>query len=234
MPPFKFSLLNKHRKGIFTCLSLLTLVSLFFAIYLGVRAPDDYLQGVYAKIMYIHIPCAWFSLGLYCMTGLLSVGYIAIKNPNFDIAAYACAKAGIVYTLITLVTGAIWGKPTWGTWWVWDARLTSMLVLFFIYFGYLALRNTYFEEGKAAMASSIFAVIGLVNIPIIKFSVHLWNTLHQESSFLGAKGITIHQDFLYPLIASGLFFLFYTCIVLALLILKTAYKRRYKKYYYIA
>lgn len=223
----KISHIEKHYKKLLMVLSLFASALFIIASYLIVYAPDDYLQGILAKIMYIHVPCAWFGLALYCLLGFAALGFIIFKNPIYDIIAYSAAPIGITFTLITLITGSIWGKPTWGAWWVWDARLTSMLVLFFIYFGYLALRTAYSDENKSAVTSSIFAIIGLINIPIIKFSVHLWNTLHQGSSFFGSKGLMIDNSMLIPLIAAVLFFVFFTCIIMTLRILNITYRRQF-------
>ncbi len=179
---------------------------MFIATYnVFVYIPDDYLQGVYFKILYIHVPAAWLSLGLYVAVAGFAGLYLVMSNPIYDIVARAIAEIGIMYTFLTLLSGAIWGKPTWGTWWVWDARLTSMLLLFFIYAAYLALRANFTNQVRAAKVASIFALIGLVNIPIIKFSVYLWSTLHQKSTFFKLAP-SMHSSMLPPLLlmASGL------------------------------
>jgi heme exporter protein C len=170
-----------------------------YGLFQVTGAPEDYLQGIYAKIMYIHVPSAWLSLAYYAMLAISCAAFLISLNPFYDIAALALATTGVAMTLITLITGAIWGKPTWGTWWVWDARLTSVLILFFIYAAYLTLRFT-IERARAAKISAIFAIVGLINLPIIKFSVYLWNTLHQPSSVFRLEGPTIHPSMLYPLL----------------------------------
>lgn len=223
---YKISFLEKNFSYILAALSLFSFLTLAGSSYLIVFAPDEYLQGIYAKIMYVHIPSAWMAIGLYVFISLASLAYVTIKNPLYDIIAKATAPVGLTYTVITLVTGSIWGKPTWGAWWVWDARLTSMLILCFIYVGYIVLRNAHNEESKAAMACSIFALVGLINIPIIKFSVYLWNTLHQGSSFFGTNGLTIHNDFLVPLVVSTLFVIFFTIILIVLRVLTAASCRK--------
>ncbi len=222
----KITLLEEHFKLILRVSAVLSTLFLAYSCYLITNAPEDYLQGIYAKIMYVHVPLAWLSLLLYVAVAAAAFCFLIFKNPIFDMIAYAIAPIGLIYTLATLVTGAIWGKPTWGTWWVWDARLTSMLILFFIYFGYIALRTAHTSEERSATTSSLFAIIGLLNIPIIKFSVYLWNTLHQKSSIFGASGISIHSTLLTPLITILLFFVFFTCILITLRILNISYRRR--------
>lgn len=208
--------INKNEAWILRCLVIATLVSLVFSIFEILDAPEDYLQGIYAKIMYIHIPCAWLSLGIYTAVGLCSAAYLIAKNPAYFLFAKALAGIGVYYTLITLITGSIWGKPTWGAWWVWDARLTSMLILFFIYAGFLTLLDALEDEERAAYICSIYALVGLVNIPIIKFSVNLWNTLHQPASIFRSGGAAIHESMLTPLIATMLTLLLFTCFIFIL------------------
>lgn len=198
--------------------------------YLILNAPEDYVQGIYAKIMYIHIPSAWLSLGIYTIIALCGAAFLIVKNPVYFIFAKALAIIGIYYTAITLITGSIWGKPTWGAWWVWDSRLTSMLIMFFIYAGYLTLVDALDDDEKAAYVSSIYALFGLVNIPIIKFSVNLWNTLHQPASIFRKGGAAIHESMLVPLIMSLLTLVFFSCFIffLRLQILTTKKKLKNK------
>jgi heme exporter protein CcmC len=173
------------------------------AIYLSIWvAPSDFQQGENSRIIYVHVPAAWMSLLIYIAMAISSVLFLLTKHPLFQLFSKTSAKIGALFTLFTLITGGFWGKPMWGTFWVWDARLTSVLILFFIYLG--ALR---FQEFSADVAS-IFICIGLINIPIIKFSVNWWNTLHQPSS-ISQFGTSIHISMLIPilLIFTSFFFL---------------------------
>ena len=170
------------------------IVGLFFS-------PEDYQQGDSVRIMYVHVPAAWMAMGAYTFIAAMSVIAFVWRHTLADIAARAAAGPGAVFTALALVTGAVWGKPTWGAWWVWDARLTSVLVLLFIYLGYIAIWRTVDEAARAARFARIFALLGFINIPIIKFSVDWWNSLHQPASILRADGPTIHSSMLTPLFA---------------------------------
>ena len=163
-------------------------------------APADYQQGETVRIMYIHVPAAWLSLFVYTVMTLSALGTLVWRHPLADASQQAAAPLGAGFTFICLVTGSLWGKPMWGTWWVWDARLTSVLVLFLIYLGLIALWNTIEEPLKAARAAAILTLVGVVNIPIIKFSVDWWNTLHQPASVLRMGGPSIHPSMLWPLL----------------------------------
>ena len=207
---------TKHHREILLVLCFLFVNCFIMSLYYVFNAPHDYLQGIYAKIMYIHVPSAWLSMGLYFAVASFSIGYYLIKNPIFFLYAKSIAPVGCTLTLITLITGSIWGKPTWGTWWVWDARLTSMLILFFIYVGYIGLVKSFEDGRRAAIVSSTFAIVGLINIPIIKFSVDIWNTLHQPSSILKFSGPAIHLDMLIPLVLSAISLLIFSCILVLL------------------
>jgi len=176
-------------------------------LYLGLFAsPADYQQGDSVRIMYIHVPSAW--MALFCYSALAGASAVALiwKHPLADLAARATAPVGACFTFLALLTGSLWGKPMWGTWWVWDARLTSVLVLFFLYLGYMALANAFDDAGRGAKASAILALVGFVNVPIIKFSVDWWNTLHQPASVLKMSGPAIHPSMLAPLILMALAF----------------------------
>jgi heme exporter protein C len=208
------------------------ILSLTSAVLMVLNAPDDYLQGIYARILYIHVPSAWLSLFIYVMMAGFAAGFLVVKNPYYDIAAVSLAAIGATVTLVTLLTGAIWGKPTWGTWWVWDARLTSMLILFFIYMAYFALRGAFDLEQKAAQISSIFTLVCLINIPIIKLSVELWNTLHQKSSVFRLSGPTIHATMLYPLLISFLTLTLFCCLIFILRFNAEFYRRKIDKITY--
>ena len=169
-------------------------------LYLGlITSPPDYQQGDSVRIMYVHVPAATLASGVYAFMAIASAVALIWRHPLADIAAKASAPIGAVFTLIALVTGALWGQPTWGTWWVWDARLTSVLIMLFLYLGYMGLWEAFDDDRRAAKAAGILALVGAVNLPIIKFSVEWWNTLHQPASILRADGPTIHPDLLTPL-----------------------------------
>ncbi len=192
-----------------------TVILLAAGLYLGLFAsPADYQQGETVRIMYVHVPAAW--MALFCYTALAISCAVALiwKHPLADLAAKATAPIGASFTFLALATGSLWGKPMWGTWWVWDARLTSVLVLFFLYLGYMALNNAFDDPGRGAKASSILALVGFVNVPIIKFSVEWWNTLHQPSSVVKMGGPAIHPSMLTPLLLMGLGFTTYYLWVL--------------------
>lgn len=180
-------------------------------------APADYQQGETVRIMYIHVPAAWLSMFAYSVMTLSALGTLVWRHPLADASQQAAAPLGAIFTFICLITGSLWGKPMWGTWWVWDARLTSVLVLFLIYLGLIALWNTIEEPTKAARAAAILTLVGVVNIPIIKFSVDWWNTLHQPASVMRMGGPTIHPSMLWPLLimAVGASLLFVTLHLMA-------------------
>lgn len=163
-------------------------------------APPDYQQGETVRIMFVHVPAAWLALFTYTGMAIFSAVALIWRHPLADLAAKAAAPLGAGATLVALITGSLWGKPMWGTYWQWDARLTSMLVLLFLYLGYMALWRAFDDETKAAKASSILAIVGIINVPIIKFSVEWWNTLHQPASIIRAGGPTIHGSLLTPLL----------------------------------
>ena len=169
-------------------------------LYLGLFvAPADYQQGESVRIMYLHVPAAWMSMMIY---GLMAVwGFIALvwRIRIMEVLVISSAPIGAAFTMIALITGSLWGRPTWGTYWVWDARLTSELVLLFLYFGVIALYNSFDEPRKAARAASLMSIVGAINLPIIYFSVEWWNTLHQGSS-MGSSGTGIHPSMLMPLL----------------------------------
>ena len=168
-----------------------------------VFAPPDYQQGETVKIMYIHVPAAWLSTFIYGVMALASLGTLVWRHPLADAAQKAAAPLGAGFTFICLVTGSLWGKPMWGTYWVWDARLTSVLVLFIVYLGLVALWRSIEDPGRAARAAAILTLVGCVNLPIIKFSVDWWNTLHQPASVFRLGGPTIAPELLWPLLVDG-------------------------------
>jgi heme exporter protein C len=178
----------------------LTVLLLGIGLYLSFFvAPPDYQQGETVKIMFIHVPSAWLAMFGYMLIAVASLGTLIWRHPLADVAAKTAAPIGATFTFIALVTGSLWGKPMWGTYWVWDARLTSMLVLLLLYLGLIALWQAIEEPGRAGRAAAILALVGAINIPIIKFSVDWWNTLHQPASVFRMGGSTIDPTLLTPL-----------------------------------
>ena len=175
-------------------------------LYMGFTAPEDYQQGITVRIMYIHVPFAWLSMMCYSVMAVSSIGTLVWKHPLADVSAKAAAPIGAAFTFLALVTGSIWGKPMWGTWWVWDARLTSVFVLFLMYLGVIALTRAMDDPVKAARAAAIVTLVGFINVPIIKFSVDWWNTLHQPAAVFRMGGPTIHASLLWPLMTMALGF----------------------------
>ncbi len=212
--PSKFQKLSEF---IFPKSIALFLVFFFIGIYYSFfNSPPDYLQGETVRIMYVHVPCAWFSLSIYSVMAFCSFFSIIFKHTLADIISRACAPIGACFTLATLITGSIWGKPTWGTWWVWDARLTSELVLFFIYLGHIFVSNAYDDKSKGDRYASILTLLGIVNLPIIKWSVDWWNTLHQPASISKFSAPNIASEMLWPLFLMVLSFLFFFISLLLL------------------
>ncbi len=196
---------------------ILLSIGFYFVFF---NSPPDYLQGETVRIMYIHVPCAWFSLFIYAKMALCSFFSVVFKHTLADIISRACAPIGACFTLLTLITGSIWGKPTWGTWWVWDARLTSELVLFFIYIGHIFICNAYHDKRKGDRYAAILTLLGIVNLPIIKWSVDWWNTLHQPASISKFSSPSIDDSMLIPLFIM-LFSFFFFFISLLLLRIKS-------------
>jgi heme exporter protein C len=191
---------------------LVLLVGLYLALFV---APPDYQQGESVRIMYVHVPAAIMAEGVYYFVATASFVALVWRHPLAEIGGQAAAPLGAAFTLVCLVTGSLWGRPMWGTWWVWDARLTSVLVLFFLYLGYIALANAFDDPGRGGRAASVLALIGVVDLPIIKFSVNWWNTLHQPASILRTGGPTIDKSMLVPLMvmAFGYLLLFVTLLL---------------------
>ncbi len=192
------------------------LTAAFFAIGLYgalVAAPADYQQGETVRIMYVHVPAAWMALLIYTMMALASAMAIIFRHPLADAAAKAAAPIGAIFCFLALATGSLWGSPIWNTWWVWDARLTSMFVLFLLYIGYMAVWQAIDEPHRAAMIARVVALIGFINVPIVKFSVDWWWTLHQPASVFRLDGPTIAPAMLWPLLVMGIA---YTFLFLAL------------------
>ncbi|MGA7711255.1 MAG: heme ABC transporter permease [Rhizomicrobium sp.] len=181
-------------------------------LFLGFNAPPDYQQGTTVRMMFVHVPAAWCAMMAYGLMALASIIGLVNRHPLADVAARTAAPLGAVFTALGLVTGSLWGRPMWGAWWVWDGRLTSFLLLLFLYLGYIALSGAIEDETRAARACAILAIVGAVNLPIIEFSVDWWTTLHQGESILRKGGPTISAVFLWPLflMALGYTLLFYS------------------------
>ena len=192
---------------------LLILAGLYFALF---ASPPDYQQGESVRIMYVHVPAAWMALFVYSVMAGASAVALVWKHPLAHIAAKASAPIGACFTAVALITGSLWGKPMWGTWWVWDARLTSVLILFFLYIGHIALTNAFEDSSRGERAAAILALVGFVNIPIIKYSVDWWSTLHQPASVIRMGGPTIDSAMLVPLFLMGVGFTAYFVAVLIL------------------
>jgi heme exporter protein C len=183
-------------------------VIIAYGLYLAFFvAPQDYLQGEIARIMFVHVPSAWMAMGVYLAIAISAFGLLVFRHPLADVSAKAAAPIGAVFTFLALFTGSLWGKPAWGTYWVWDARLTSVLILFFLYLGLIALRSSIEDETQAAKLTAILALVGVVMLPVIKFSVEWANTLHQPASVLKVGGPSIHSSILTPLLVMGAGFL---------------------------
>ncbi len=193
-------------------LAALAAVVIAAGLWLAFSAPEDYQQGITVRIMYIHVPFAWLSMMCYGVMAVAALGTLVWRHPLADVALKAAAPIGAVFTALALATGSIWGKPMWGTWWVWDARLTSVFVLFIMYLGLIALTRALDDPSRSARAAAIITLVGAVNLPIIKFSVDWWNTLHQPASVFRLDGPTIHPSLLTPLMVCALGFtlLFFT------------------------
>jgi len=205
-------IINRLRKFVFALFIIVLLIGLFEALILS---PEDYKQSDSVRIMYVHVPSAWISLGIFSLISVLSFGILIFKNKNFSLIAKSLAPSGLLFNIIALVTGSIWGRPTWGTWWAWDARITSMLLLAIFYLMYILSWRVTDDNHKAIKISSIIAIIGLINVPIIKFSVDWWSTLHQPASVNLLKDTTIHSSMLVPLaIMTAAFALFSLLIFL--------------------
>jgi len=192
-----FSITSKATKYIFFLFIVVLCIGLVEALFLS---PEDYIQSHSVRIMYVHVPSAWTSIGIFLLIALLSIISFIFKNKNFSIIAKSLAPSGFVFNIVALVTGSIWGKPTWGTWWAWDARITSMLILLLFYSMYILAWRIFSEKENAVKITSIIAILGLINVPIIKFSVDWWSTLHQSSSVNILSESSIHPSMLLPLL----------------------------------
>ena len=199
-------------------LGAIALIVTAIGLAMGFAAPEDYQQGSTVRIMYIHVPFAWISMMCYMVMAVAALGTLVWKHPLADVSLKAAAPIGAVFTALALATGSIWGRPMWGTWWVWDGRLTSVFVLFLMYLGLIALTRALDDPARSARAAAIVTLVGVINIPIIKFSVEWWNTLHQPASLMRLDGPTIHSSLLWPLLISALGFslLFFTFHIMAM------------------
>jgi heme exporter protein C len=189
-------------------------VGLFWSL---VVAPPDYQQGDTVRIMYVHVPAAWMALSVYLFVAVASAVGLVWRHPLAEVAARASAPIGAAFTFVCLATGSLWGRPMWGAWWVWDARLTSVLILFFLYLGYIALANAFDDPSRGGRAAAVLALVGVVNLPIIKFSVDWWNTLHQPASVMRIGGPRIDISMLAPLLIMAVGF---TLLFVALLMVR--------------
>jgi heme exporter protein C len=199
---------------------LAAITSVLFAagLYLCFSTEGDYQQGDTVRIMYVHVPAAWLAMMCYTIMSLAAIGTLVWRHPLADVSAKAAAPLGAAFTLVALVTGSLWGKPMWGTYWVWDARLTSFFILFLMYLGLIALNRAIDDPSKGARLTAVLILVGFVNIPIIKFSVDWWNTLHQSESIIRLDGPTVDPEFLWPLFTMALAFtlLFFTLHTMAI------------------
>ena len=176
-------------------------------------SPEDYKQSDAVRIMYVHVPAAWISLGIFSSITMLSICGFVFKNKNFFLISKSLAPSGFVFNVIALVTGSIWGKPTWGTWWAWDARITSMLILALFYAMYLIVWRIYDKEEKVYKISTFITILGIINVPIIKYSVDWWNTLHQPASINILSKSSIHSSMLYPLLIMTAAFALFSLLI---------------------
>jgi heme exporter protein C len=183
-----------------------TAVAFAAGLHLTYGAPDDYQQGATVKIMFIHVPSAWLGMAAWAVMSIAALGTLVWRHPLADVAAKAAAPLGAAFTFLCLITGSLWGRPMWGTYWVWDARLTAVLVLFLMYLGVIALWRTVEDPSRAARAAAILTLVGAINLPIIKWSVDWWNTLHQPASVVKLGGPAIHSSILMPLLVMALAF----------------------------
>ena len=205
-----FKITSKAPKYVLFLFIVVLTVGLVEALVLS---PEDYKQSDAVRIMYVHVPAAWISLGIFSSITFLSIFGFIFKNKNFFLISKSLAPSGFVFNLIALVTGSIWGKPTWGTWWAWDARITSMLILALFYLMYLIVWRIYESEEKVYKISTSVTVLGIINVPIIKYSVDWWNTLHQPASINILSKSSIHSSMLYPLIIMTAAFALFSLLI---------------------
>ena len=209
-PSNVFVLIEKISKFLNSIFFAFLVVGLTFALVLS---PQDYLQGENVRIMYVHVPAAWISLGVFSTIAFLSILNFIFKIKNFYIISYCLAPIGLLFTCLAIITGSVWGKPTWGSFWAWDARLTSMIFLMILYFGLILVFKLYKNNDFTNKATFIISVLGIINLPIIKYSVDWWNTLHQPSSIKFFGSTTIHSSMLMPLFLMLFLLLIYSAII---------------------
>ena len=205
-----FQITSKAPKYVFFLFVVVLSVGLVEALILS---PEDYKQSDAVRIMYVHVPAAWISLGIFSSITVLSISGFIFKNKNFFLISKSLAPSGFVFNIIALVTGSIWGKPTWGTWWAWDARITSMLILALFYALYLISWRIYEDEEKVFKISTFITILGIINVPIIKYSVDWWNTLHQPASINILSKSSIHSSMLYPLLIMTAAFALFSLLI---------------------
>ena len=205
-----FSITSKAPRYVLILFVLILSIGLTEALILS---PEDYKQSHSVRIMYVHVPAAWISLGIFSVITFLSIRIFIFKNKNFSLITKSLAPIGFVFSIIALVTGSIWGKPTWGTWWAWDARITSMLILVLFYIMYLVAWRIYENNDKAFKITSIITILGIVNVPIIKYSVDWWNTLHQPASINIFSKSSIHISMLFPLLIMTAAFALFSALI---------------------
>ncbi len=205
-----FKITSKAPKYVLFLFIVVLSVGLVEALILS---PEDYKQSDAVRIMYVHVPAAWISLGIFSSITLLSICGFVFRNKNFFLISKSLAPSGFVFNIIALVTGSIWGKPTWGTWWAWDARITSMLILALFYAMYLIVWRIYDKEEKVYKISTFITILGIINVPIIKYSVDWWNTLHQPASINILSKSSIHSSMLYPLLIMTAAFALFSLLI---------------------
>ena len=205
-----FSITSKAPRYVFLLFVIVLSIGLLEALFFS---PEDYKQGDSVRIMYVHVPAAWISLGIFSSIALLSLSGYIFKNRNFFLIAKSLAPSGLVFNIIALVTGSIWGKPTWGTWWVWDARITSMLILALFYLMYLITWRIYEDREYVLKITTTISILGIINVPIIKYSVDWWNTLHQPASINILSKSSIHSSMLFPLLIMTAAFALFSLLI---------------------
>jgi len=221
---------NKYSRLLLPIFSAAACIFFLAGIYFAlIASPPDYQQGETVRIMYVHVPSAWLSLGVYLSLTLSAASYLIWRNPLSGIFLKCSIPIGAIFCLICLITGALWGRPIWGVYWAWDARLTSMLVLFFLYLGLYILYMSYEDEEKASRATAVLAIIGVVNLPVIRFSVKWWNTLHQPASVMRLDKPALSPEMLVPLLVMFAFFLFLFLSLLLLSVKTEILKRKNRR-----
>ena len=205
-----FTITSRAPKYVLFLFIIVLTIGLTEALFLS---PEDYKQSHSVRIMYVHVPSAWISLGIFSSIAFLSLGSFIFKNKNFSLISKSLAPSGFIFNIIALVTGSIWGKPTWGTWWAWDARITSMLLLGLFYVLYLTTWRLYKNREQAKKITTLITILGIINIPIVKYSVDWWNTLHQPASINILSKSTIHSSMLFPLMIMTAAFALFSLLI---------------------